>query len=393
MSTRYDSKTEIPGKLSTGYEGESSDSDFLPSLRIEDVDRALFNLFQSSLPLFYRTSKNSDGEQKRIPVIFSTGERFAVATKKEPVRDKNGALILPIISITRTGINQENNKGGGINDRLNELIIKRKISKEDPFYQSTQRKASDFFESSGRIFYPRLEKGIYETIVIPMPKYFTLSYEITVWTQYQQQMNDVIQAILGSYLQPGARNIKIETLKGYWLVAYFGSEINQDNNTSDFSDTERLLKSNISVEIPAYLILPEFPGSLKPIKRFVSAPVVSFNSVSEKEIENIPGPGIPPGNIDAYLLSDIETIDDLVFPDSTGVPGKIQSKNRAGDITNIIPQYPNGLKQTSEQQVNIIEYSNDPYTGERKKIRVKRTSSNSQGERVISASEFNEKKT
>jgi hypothetical protein len=392
MATRYKSNTEVPGRLSTGYEGESSDSDFIPSLKIEDVDRAFFELFQSSLPLFYRSSKNSDGEQKRIPVIFSTGERFAIATKKEPVRDKNGALILPLISITRSGISQENSKGGGINDRQNELIIKRKISKEDPLYQSTQKTSNDFFESSGRVFYPRLEKGIYETIVIPMPKYFTLSYEVTIWTQYLQQMNDVMQVMMGSYLQPGARNIKIDTKQGYWLVAYFGDEVSQDSNVSDFSDSERLLKASFTASVPAYLILPEFPGSMKPIKKFISAPEITFNSVPKQEIEDIPGPGIPPGNIDAYLLSEVSTIDDPDFPDSIGVSGKVQSKRLTGDITNTIPQYPLGSRKTSKQETEIFELNQDPYTGEKKRIRVKKTRTNSQGESVLLASEFNSKK-
>jgi hypothetical protein len=392
MTSRYESNAEVPGRLSTGYEGESSDSDFIPSLKIEDVDRAFFELFQSSLPLFYRSSKNSDGEQKRIPVIFSTGERFAIATKKEPVRDKNGALILPLISITRSGISQENSKGGGINDRQNELIIKRKISKEDPLYQSTQKTSNDFFESSGRVFYPRLEKGIYETIVIPMPKYFTLSYEVTIWTQYLQQMNDVMQVMMGSYLQPGARNIKINTKQGYWLVAYFGDEVSQDSNVSDFSDSERLLKASFTASVPAYLILPEFPGSMKPIKKFISAPEITFNSVPKQEIEDIPGPGIPPGNIDAYLLSEVSTIDDPDFPDSIGVSGKVQSKRLTGDITNTIPQYPLGSRKTSKQETEIFELNQDPYTGEKKRIRVKKTRTNSQGESVLLASEFNSKK-
>lgn len=389
MTTRYESGAIIQGRLGTGYEGEADFDSFIPSLLLEDVDRAFFELFQKSLPLFYRSSKNGDGEQKRIPVIFSTGERFAISTKKEPVRDKNGALILPLISISRSGISQENKKGGGINDRLNELVVKRKISKEDALYQATQKKPEDFFENSGRVFYPRLSKGIYETIVIPMPKYFTLTYEVTIWTQYLQQLNDTIQVMLGAYLQPGARNIKIQTKKGYWLVAYFGEEVSQDNNVSDFSDSERLLKATFTAEVPAYLILPEFPGSMKPIKRFVSAPQINFSQSKLQEIESIPGPGIPPGKIDAYLLSNVETIDDPIYSDSIGVSGKVQSQAIAGDITNVIPQYPNQEKKTSNSDTEILSLEKDPFTEQKRKIRVKRPKTNAQGESVISSSEFN----
>ena len=389
MATRYESGTIIQGTLATGYENELDIENSIPSLTIEDVDRAFFELFQNRLPFFYRTSKSKDGEQKRIPVIFSTGERFAISSKKEPVRDKNGALILPLISISRSNITQENAKGGGINDRFNELVVKRKISKEDPLYQSIQEKPNDFFENTGRVLQPRLTKGIYETIVIPMPKYFTLSYDIVVWSQYQQQVNDAIQVMLGSYLQPGSRNIKIKTKKGYWIVAYFSEEISQDSNVSDFSDSERLLKVNFSAQVPAYLVLPEFPGSMKPIKKYVSAPQISFESVSQKETDIIKGPNIAPGNVDAYLLSSVATLDDPIRPDGIGYEGEIQSKTIAGDISNTISQYPFDVKKTSKNEIEIVTLDKDPFTGEKRKIKVKRSKKNSKGESVISSNELN----
>ena len=39
-----------------------------------------------------------------MPVIFASGERFALTRRKNPLRDKDNALILPIISIIRNDI-------------------------------------------------------------------------------------------------------------------------------------------------------------------------------------------------------------------------------------------------------------------------------------------------
>ena len=46
MSTRLTKKEATPNSVATGYEGDNVPEDFsLPACTIEDVDRALFNLF------------------------------------------------------------------------------------------------------------------------------------------------------------------------------------------------------------------------------------------------------------------------------------------------------------------------------------------------------------
>ena len=78
--------------------GLSYDSEFLiPTCTVEDVDRALFNLFDVDLDLFYK----HEGAVVRVPVVFATGERFAILSRNKPLRDKNDTLILPLVSIAR----------------------------------------------------------------------------------------------------------------------------------------------------------------------------------------------------------------------------------------------------------------------------------------------------
>ena len=101
MSTRRDI-TQINNSEPMGFEGNDTPGDIeIPPCTVEDVDRSVFNLFDKQLP--FQAKTNSEGI-KRIPVIFATGERFAVLRRKEPLRDKTGAIILPLISIMRSGI-------------------------------------------------------------------------------------------------------------------------------------------------------------------------------------------------------------------------------------------------------------------------------------------------
>ena len=84
--------------------GISYDAEFsIPSCTIEDVDRALFDLFDKELDLFYK----HEGAIVRIPVVFATGERFAILARNKPLRDKNDTLVLPLISIARSSISKD----------------------------------------------------------------------------------------------------------------------------------------------------------------------------------------------------------------------------------------------------------------------------------------------
>ena len=87
-------------KIDDGSEGTVPDDFSLPSSGIEETDETLFDLFDKKLSF----QVNIQNQSTKVPVVFSTGERFALTRRKSPIRDKNNALILPIISIHRTGI-------------------------------------------------------------------------------------------------------------------------------------------------------------------------------------------------------------------------------------------------------------------------------------------------
>ena len=108
MSTRY-TKPDISPLSGNGRMRATIPEGFeLPAVGIEDVDRALFKLFDEQIPLFFQAKDNTE----RIPVIFATGERAFILRRKKPLTDRSGALILPLVSILRTNLSQEKVAGG-----------------------------------------------------------------------------------------------------------------------------------------------------------------------------------------------------------------------------------------------------------------------------------------
>ena len=124
-------------KVIKQFEGDNPPEDFdFPSVGIEDIDRAVFKLFDEKLN-FQTTQK---GQSKKVPVVFAAGERFALTRRKNPIRDKNNALILPIISVMRGDVNfspDQDGKKTAITPReQSSYTIKRRLSKRDREYQN-----------------------------------------------------------------------------------------------------------------------------------------------------------------------------------------------------------------------------------------------------------------
>ena len=335
-----------------GFEGNDVPSDItIPSCTIEDVDRAVFNLFDKQLPLQIRQGGNGSGTgSKKVPVIFATGERFAFLRRKIPLGDRGGdhsALIIPLVSITRTGISQDPDNGisGG---QTSPIVIKRRLSKDSPIYkrlvnEHRLRNQDDVFDAShnlpgvgtgtipgsvgsrraqvalsdstrqGYLLKPQLSNNIYETLTIPPVKYYTATYNISLWTQYTQEMNDLLMIVMSLYQNNHRRTFKLETNKGYWFVGYVGSDLNADNNTEDFTDAERIIRYNFDIKVNGYIVAPQYQGSPSYVRRYISAPTVEFSTFSSSGKILTQGSSPYSGDPDKFILEDLysETNDDV----------------------------------------------------------------------------------
>jgi len=310
MPTRYNSKSKtthgVPG-LPSGYDGNSSSMLTIPSVGMEDVDVALFTMFDKEIPF----QVSGDGApMKDVPVVFAVGEKAAVLKKGRALRDKKNTLILPLITIQRTTVQQTANEdiaGRGINQQTGEIVIKRRLDKSDRTYQglinrlflkhqtnlavpqaeadegqlTTERSVGELSPDptvkEGGLMIPDRMNNIYETIVIPAPRFYTAVYEVTFWTQYVQHMNQLLEQLVNSFL-PQGQSWRVDTPKGYWFVAKVDNDTyTAENNFDDLSTTERMVKYKFTVKVPAYILASAVPGAPVPLKRYVSQPIVRFD--------------------------------------------------------------------------------------------------------------------
>lgn len=362
MGTRYSAtsgtRLGVPG-LKSGYDGVSTSGDLkIPSVGVEDVDAALFNLFDKEIPFQVIASAMNKQEIKRVPVIFAASEKWALAKRAKGIRDKSGALILPLITVVRTTVQQspvDDLTGRGINQQTGEMIVRRRLDRSDRSYQSLINKqlisnqlnvamklgeggsdqlttardigslADDYIVADGGLLSSNRRDNVYETLLIPTPQFFTAIYEVTMWTQYTAQMVQLIDQVMSSFL-PQGNAWRLETPKGYWFVATIdGNVFNAENNVEDMSTEERTIKYKFTVKVPAYVLASAVPGAPVPVRRYVSQPVINFDV------------GVGPGEIseegsidDPFLGSDDPT---LPLDDS----GNRRDDQRRSGVTRLYP--------------------------------------------------------
>lgn len=316
MSVRFSKNVGSETGVESGYRKPDASHEInVPSCGIMDVDRALFDLFNEEIG--FQSNIDENGKiTGNVPVIFGTGERWALAKKGIP-RDKVGTAILPLITIKRGSVTQDPTTditGRGINQQTGELVVKRKLSSRDRTYQNLINKSdipnADYSNSlnhidasfrtthedkddltvrdgalidSGKNGSTLKHNNVWEFITIPSPQFFTSKYTVTVWCQYMKQINSLVQKIMSSML-PQGRSFRLETKKGYWFVANIVSDFTFEDNIDDMLNSERILRCSFDVEVPGYVVASREPGQPSPIRKYVSAPFITFDVVEDQEV-------------------------------------------------------------------------------------------------------------
>lgn len=296
------------------YEKPEAKDFHLPESCIEEIDRAVFNLFDKDIPLQVKI----DDQSTKVPVVFSTGERFALTRRNFPIRDRNNAIILPVIAVYRKSIDLSPNQSGygtPIAPRDQPMyVVKKRLSEKDRDYQNiinrfgikSQDNVSSRknFEKSdnfpGNIAKPgrvatrrngknlslvadaqttslsnRLTDNIFEIITAPYPTFMMISYEIVFWTQYIQNMNKMLEVMISKFSGQDT-GFKMISNSGFEYTAFINSPLTTADNFNDFSKEERIIKYNFTIDVPGYLFAPTQEGLPGPFRVYESAPQIEF---------------------------------------------------------------------------------------------------------------------
>lgn len=225
---------------------------------IENIDYAITSWLKVDLDLASQTNEG----RKKVPVLWQAPERAFQIKNKKDLRDENGALKLPLISVERTGINKNPANKGSYqaqtfsdkkDQRTGRMVVARRIVKDKTRNFSVAQSMRQLPKNAKiQKYYPRVNKKVViQTLSIPIPVYVELDYKITIKSEYQQQMNDLLAPFIA---RTGQINSFVMKRNGHRYEAFIQQNFAHNNNMSNLNEEIRMFSTDINIKVLGYLI-------------------------------------------------------------------------------------------------------------------------------------------
>jgi hypothetical protein len=238
--------------------------EFMPS-SLETIDGAMMRFIDEELNLSTTTNEGF----KKVPVLWVTAERAYQLKHNKDLRDSEETLILPLISVNRSSVTKDPTFRGSIYANLypaadpkgavNVTIARRINPKKTAEFQNAyaNRKFGPDRDIPSKNYNTNkrnmsTKRAVYETITIPLPVWVKVMYEITVRTEYQQQLNELIRPFL---TVPGNSRMpkKIEN-EGHFYEVFINGDLANNSNKANLGMAQRNYETTINIEVLGYLI-------------------------------------------------------------------------------------------------------------------------------------------
>ena len=207
------------------------------AITLKDVDTSVLNHVKNVM----KPRVKEANETFKIPVYYGNEERWKSARKRGALRDRNNALILPLIMLKRTEISRNDLSGQAfshdVKGKYVNVVRNSNWSKDNQY---------DRFSVQQGV------QPVYENIVTGMPNYTDVTYEFILWTNFIEQMNPLIESFVDQSHTYWGDGTNMKFLCNIDSISD-ASEMNQDG--------ERFIKSTFIVTSKAYL-LPEYLNSI-----------------------------------------------------------------------------------------------------------------------------------
>ena len=148
------------------------------SIGLEDIDYAIKYYFDNVI----KPSVVQDGQRVNVPIMYGSPERWKSVQADGYYRDGNGKLVLPLIMYKRDNVEKNRSLGNKIDGNLASLFQVFET-------RYNQRNQYDKFS----ILNNRIPSKQYYVSVVP--DYVTVTYTVSIFTNYVEQNNKIIEAI------------------------------------------------------------------------------------------------------------------------------------------------------------------------------------------------------
>ena len=318
-----------------------------------DIDDAIKYYFDEVI----RPRVTDFDEDVQVPVLYGSPERWVSAQRGQYYRDQKGKIMVPLIMYRRMSVGKDTSVNFSKIDANNPKLFYTFEKKYSP-----QNRYDNFSALQGVV-------PIRERYSVVVPDYVTIQYEGVIWTDYIEQMNDLIEAI--NYSQ-GSYWGDPERFKFRTSIAEFSDA------TEVPTDGDRIVKTTFNMELHGYVI----PDSLNKELAMSNPNTQLENTVGQilfdeggdtNEDGTIPGTNTTPGGSNANFVTTTpgvqveETLDmALVFQYldkrfSKLASGTDMTSNTATFLTSSLAVTPGGFDLNQTNNNDFLVFVNGAY--------------------------------
>ena len=148
------------------------------SIGLEDIDNAIKYYFDTVI----QPTIVQDGNKMRVPIMYGSPERWKSVQADGYYRDSNGKLVLPLIMYKRENVEKNRGLGNKIDGNLASLFQ----------VFETRYNQKNFYDNFSVLTNRVPSKQYYVSVV---PDYVIITYTVSIFTNYVEQNNKIIEAI------------------------------------------------------------------------------------------------------------------------------------------------------------------------------------------------------
>lgn len=187
------------------------------TIGLYDIDYAIKYYFEQVI----KAEVEEFGQTIKVPVVYGSPEKWKNVQADGYFRDKNGKIQSPVISYRRTGITHNRGLGSKVDANFPQLYYTQEV-------KFTQENKYDQFS---KLTNSKPVKTYINTVI---PDYVDVSYDVLIWTDYVDQMNKLVEAVIYS---EGSYWGDLEKFK-------FRTKIDNYTNTTDLlQDSDRVVRT------------------------------------------------------------------------------------------------------------------------------------------------------
>jgi hypothetical protein len=154
------------------------DDNQLINIGLEDHDDAILYYLENVI----RPTVTQNDRQIQVPIIYGSPERWKSIQADGFYRDKNGKTMVPLIMFKRESFEKNRTLGNKLDGNVVHNVQ----------YFETQYSQRNVYDNFAVL---RNQKPQKEYILGVIPDYITLTYKLSIYTDYVQQMNKIIEAL------------------------------------------------------------------------------------------------------------------------------------------------------------------------------------------------------